>query len=137
MPKSRLISYILATYNSYRVSQNYFWEQYQTAVQMPHFLKYRFCKIRRIATKMIKLFIYKAQKTSIFNVFIHAKYNFVWKNAQICHEKSTKNAENANWECKKNRPLVSTKPQVKCLATVIVSSIFGIYEFICYWLTNN
>lgn len=101
MPKSRLISYILATYNSWWVSQNYFWEQYQTAGQMTRFLKYRFFKISKIATKMIKLFIYKAQKTSIFNVFIHAKYNFVWKNAQICHEKSAKNAENANWECKK------------------------------------
>ena len=32
----------------------------------------------------------------------------------------------------KNRPLVSTKPQVKYVATVIVSSIFGICEFICY-----
>lgn len=101
MPKSRLISYILATYNSWWVSQNYFWEQYQTAVQMPHFLKYRFCKIRKIATKMIKLFIYKAQKSADFNLFIHAKYNFVWKNAQICHEKSAKNAKNSNWECKK------------------------------------
>ena len=101
MPKSRLISYILATYNRLWVSQNYFWEQYQTAVQMRHFSKYRFYKIRKIATKMIKLFIYKARKTANFNVFIHAKYNFVWKNAQICHEKSAKNAENANWECKK------------------------------------
>ena len=101
MPKSRLILYILATYNRWWVSQNYFWEQYQTAGQMRHFSKYRFCKIRKIATKMIKLFIYKAQKTSIFNVFIHAKYNFVWKNAQICHENSAKNAKNANWECKK------------------------------------
>lgn len=101
MPKSRLISYILATYNSWWVSQNYFWEQYQTAVQVPHFSKYRFCKIRKIATKMIKLFIYKAQKSANFNLFVHAKYNFVWKNAQICHEKSAKNAENANWECKK------------------------------------
>ena len=44
---------------------------------MPHFSKYRFCKIRKIATKMIKLFIYKAQKSANFNVFIHAKYNFV------------------------------------------------------------
>ena len=101
MPKSRLISYILATYNSWWVSQNYFWEQYQTAVQMPRFLKYRFFKISKIATKMIKLFIYKARKTPIFNVFIHAKYNFVLKNAQICHEKSEKNAKNSNWECKK------------------------------------
>lgn len=101
MPKSRLISYILATYNSRWVSQNYFWEQYQTAVQMRHFLKYRFSKIRKIATKMIKLFIYKARKTSIFNIFIHAKYNFVWKNAQIYHEKSAKNVKNVNWECKK------------------------------------
>ena len=101
MPKSRLISYILATYNSLWVLENYFWEQYQTAGQMPHFLKYRFCKIRKIATKMIKLFIYKAQKSADFNLFIHAKYNFVWKNAQIYHEKSAKNAKNSNWECKK------------------------------------
>ena len=101
MPKSRLISYILATYNSLWVLENYFWEQYQTAGQMRHFSKYRFYKIRKIATKMIKLFIYKARKTPIFNVFVHAKCNFVWKNAQICHEKSAKNVKNANWECKK------------------------------------
>ena len=44
---------------------------------MRHFLKYHFYKIRRIATKMIKLFIYKAQKSANFNLFIHAKYNFV------------------------------------------------------------
>ena len=44
---------------------------------MPRFLKYRFSKISKIATKMIKLFIYKAQKTPIFNVFVYAKYNFV------------------------------------------------------------
>lgn len=101
MPKSRLISYILVTYNSLWVLENYFWEQYQTAGQMPHFLKYRFSKIRKIAAKMIKLFIYKAQKSANFDLFIHAKYNFVWKNAQICHEKSAKNAKNSNWECKK------------------------------------
>ena len=50
---------------------------------------------------MIKLFIYKARKAPIFNVFVHAKYNFVWKNAQIYHEKSAKNVKNSNWECKK------------------------------------